>query len=181
MADNLTPIPIKTKSAGDAAVKVVDTAGTNQLQIDSGGRITAKISDGTDTLQINADGSINVVSGAEQPTNPVVETLSYQSLAAGSSANLDTDVVSSGTKKLRQVIVSASVPIKARIGVYNGSSFTNKIVLFAMANSHGIWTTPHQNYITFNFDGTDDVWRVEITNMDNTNAADVYATVMYEG
>lgn len=179
MADTLTPIPIKTKVAGDAVVKIVDTGGVNQLAVDSGGRITAKISDGTDTLAINTDGSINVQVGT--PTNPTVQTITYANLAAGASANLDTAVVGAGTKYLKQVVVSASVPLKARIGVYDGTTFTPKIVIFVQANSHAIWTTPHTNYISFNFDGTNDVWRVEITNMDNANTADVYATIMYEG
>lgn len=101
MPDVLTPIPIKTKTAGDAAVKVVDSAGANQLGVDAGGRITSKISDGTDILQINADGSLNVQVGA--PTNPIVTTLTHANLAAGASTNLDTPVVASGTKYLRQV------------------------------------------------------------------------------
>ncbi|MEM4214615.1 MAG: hypothetical protein QXZ28_05470, partial [Candidatus Methanomethylicaceae archaeon] len=119
MADTLTPIPIKTKVAGDAVVKIVDTGGVNQLAVDSGGRITAKISDGTDTLAVNTDGSINVQVGT--PTNPTVQTITYANLAAGASANLDTAVVGAGTKYLKQVVVSASVPLKARIGVYDGT------------------------------------------------------------
>ncbi len=154
--------------------------GTNQLQINPDGSLTVRVSDGTDTLAVNSDGSINV-NVLSDPSNPVLEALTA-TVAAGATVNLDTATVGAGTKKLRQVVVSSSVPIKARIGIFDGMTFTSKIVMFVPANNYGIWNTPHPNYLTYNFDGTNDVWRVEITNMDNNplNVADVYATVLYE-
>lgn len=69
MSDQLTPLPVKTKTAGDVVVKIVDTAGTNVAQVDASGQVkvvvasttvggaTAKTADydtggGTDTVQM---------------------------------------------------------------------------------------------------------------------------------
>lgn len=72
MADYNSSLPIRTQNAGDAIVKIADaTVTSQQLAVEADGSINVnavfapggavEITDGTDTLQINADGSINSV------------------------------------------------------------------------------------------------------------------------
>jgi predicted aspartyl protease len=88
MADYSSSQPVRTETAGDVVAKIVDTGGTNEWSIDAnnigqvnlndgtnslvigaGGEITVtfatgaevKITDGTDDLEVNTDGSINTV------------------------------------------------------------------------------------------------------------------------
>lgn len=72
MADFDSSLPVRTESAGDIVVKVADaTIPAQQLTVEADGSINVnttfapgaevQITDGTDTLEINADGSINSV------------------------------------------------------------------------------------------------------------------------
>jgi hypothetical protein len=73
MADYNSSLPIRTESAGDAIVKVADAiTPSQQLKVESDGSINVngsfslpsgseiKITDGTDDLAVNADGSLNI-------------------------------------------------------------------------------------------------------------------------
>lgn len=60
-------LPVRTENAGDVIIKVADaTVTSQQLKIESDGSVNtnSKITDGTDTLAINNDGSINSVVSA---------------------------------------------------------------------------------------------------------------------
>jgi hypothetical protein len=72
MADYNSSLPIRTENDGDAVVKIADaTIPSQQLTVEADGSINVNaafspgseviITDGTDTLEINADGSINSV------------------------------------------------------------------------------------------------------------------------
>lgn len=73
MSDVNSSLPIRTENPGDAIVKIADaTVTSQQLKVNSDGSIDVnfaalaeiKITDGTDDLAINADGSINSVVSA---------------------------------------------------------------------------------------------------------------------
>lgn len=73
MADYNSSLPVRTQSAGDVIVKLSDaTITSQQLAVESDGSINVnfaagaevKITDGTDDLAINADGSLNAVVSA---------------------------------------------------------------------------------------------------------------------
>lgn len=75
MADYNSSLPIRTENAGDAIVKVADaTTPSQQLKVESDGSINVNaafapgtqvtITDGTDTLEVNNDGSLNAVVSA---------------------------------------------------------------------------------------------------------------------
>jgi hypothetical protein len=87
MADFDSSLPIRTQNAGDAIVKVADaTVPSQQLKVESDGSINVngtltlspgaevKITDGTDDLAINADGSLNAVVSA---TNLDIRDLAF--------------------------------------------------------------------------------------------------------
>jgi hypothetical protein len=69
MADYNSSLPVRTETAGDVIVKVSDaTVTSQQLKVNADGSIDTnfapgaaiEITDGTDTLAINGDGSINI-------------------------------------------------------------------------------------------------------------------------
>lgn len=75
MADYNSQLPVRTENAGDVIAKIADaTVPSQQLKVESDGSINVnaafapntevKITDGTDDLAINADGSINAVVSA---------------------------------------------------------------------------------------------------------------------
>lgn len=118
--------------------------------------------------------------GADTPTNPVVNYQTSASLAAGAAVDLTTPEATS--KKLRQCVVTASVPIRVRIyTVDNGVESTDpKWVKFSGTSGSVEFNTPHRNYITLGSSPGLDAFRAEVTNMDPDNAADVYASFFYE-
>ncbi len=75
MSDYNSSLPIRTQNAGDAIVKIADaTVPSQQLTVESDGSINVNaafapgtkviITDGTDDIEVNADGSLNVVATA---------------------------------------------------------------------------------------------------------------------
>lgn len=73
MSDVNSSLPIRTENAGDAIVKIADaTTPSQQLAVETDGSINVnvvpgseiKITDGTDDLAINGDGSINAIVSA---------------------------------------------------------------------------------------------------------------------
>jgi hypothetical protein len=134
----------------------VDTANTGRLQVDviTGG-------------------------GTETPTNPVLSTQTSASLAAGSSVALTTAEATS--KKLRKVVVWASVPFKATLTTVDNAS-ESAVKAYGGGAAFSPWTfdTPHRNYITLGATAGLDAFRVNVTNLDNNSAADVYASFYYE-
>jgi hypothetical protein len=133
MSDINSSLPIRTELPGDVIVKVADSAiPSQQLKVNANGSVDAnilntdldirdlshttdsvKIGDGTDTLAINADGSINVIPQAEPGTRRTgfLET----SLAQNASDNHEVTVTTGG--KLLQVMGSASGKMKIEVQV----------------------------------------------------------------
>jgi hypothetical protein len=103
MADDLTfqsatpaTVPEGTVAATDESggkhyqiVELADaTTPTQRLGVDSGGRVTVKISDGTDVLGVNADGSINV-SGTVTSSTSIVHLSVTPTISTGIYAAKD--------------------------------------------------------------------------------------------
>lgn len=193
MADYNSSLPVRTESAGDVQVKVVDaTITSQQLGIDSGGRPTVKVSDGTDQLGINTDGSVNTnirdASGtAFSNTNPLPVSIQQSSgtevndyntataLAAAGTSNHDYTVTALKTLLLNQIEASASAKLKIEVQTETGVAtgvFNTKFV--------GFNSTASPN-ITFHIDNGISVAagvrvRVIRTNADN-QAQNVYSTI----
>lgn len=85
MADFDSSLPVRTESAGDIIAKIADaTTPSQQLAVESDGSINVnasfspgtevKITDGTDTVAVNADGSLNAVVSA---TNLDIRDLAF--------------------------------------------------------------------------------------------------------
>lgn len=133
----------------------VDTANTGRLQVDvvTGG-------------------------GAESPTNPVATALTSAAVAAGASATLDTADIP--TKKGWGVDATASVPFKAIMQTVANAVATSVAVVFGNAGELVQWRPPNRNFFVVGGATAGlDALRVVMTNLDPSEAADVYATVYY--
>ena len=135
-------------------------------------------------LSTNASGrlQVDIISGAGEstPTNPVVSYQTSAALAAGSTASLTTPEATS--KKLRMVCLWSSVAFKAAIHTVNNATESTDPVAVVGAESMGTvcWNSPHRNYVTLGATAGLDAFRAKVTNLDDSNAADVYATFYYE-
>ena len=114
--------------------------------------------------------------GTDTPANPANAYVTSAALAAGSSANLSTADL--GAKKLAQVEVWASVAYKAAVHtVANGTPSTDPIAIGGGDAMHAWeWRSPHRDFAAVTSSAGVDGFRVVVTNLDDANAADVYAT-----
>lgn len=100
MADFEGALPIRTARDDDVKVKLVDFAGgdpaTAGLKIESDGSVNARITDGTNTLAVNADGSANTVSKISDGTD-TLEINTDGSLNAVVKVSDGTDTMSVNT------------------------------------------------------------------------------------
>lgn len=108
---------------------------------------------------------------------------SSSSVSAGSSDDLDSaQVTSSTTGKLVAIIMGASVPLKGELKtVLNGVASSTLITFFTPALETRIFEIP-KNFITQAEDATAglDGFRVTVTNLDTSQAADVYVTFLWD-
>jgi hypothetical protein len=212
----LTPLPVKTKTAGDVVAKIVDSAGSNVAAVDATGHVkvvpdttfpaAAALTDseatptttlvgsllygwdGSNWRRLQTDGSeilkVNVVTtvGSNAPSSAHKSAVTSASLASGANVTMFASAISATTGRLAQVIVASSVPCKWEVGTSaNGSSIAStEAILFTTASRlTEQWLTPHVNYVT-RASGGGACFEVKVTNMDNVNAADVYATFLWD-
>lgn len=144
--------------------------------------------DGTDrhNILVDAQGHMQVDvltgGGVSTPSSPVTTTATSAALAAGGVITLDGPESGGTTTTLRAVDVSASVPIKAVIQTVADGTGTDVVVLFGGPNNPIMWRTPHNDYLSTAHptNAGHDGFSVEITNLDNNLAADVYVTLYTE-
>jgi hypothetical protein len=121
---------------------------------------------------------VDVVTGGSTstPSSPTNSYVTSASLAAGSSANLTTPDL--GASALARVEVWASVAYKVAIHtVANGTASTDPVVIGGGQPFQPFsWTTPHHDYVKVTSSAGVDGFRAVVTNLDDSLAADVYAT-----
>jgi hypothetical protein len=117
--------------------------------------------------------------GTDSPTNPASDYVTSAALAAGSEANLDTGDLPA--KKLWKVTAWASVAFRARVFLVNNSVEDTEALAVGGGPPHQTfeWQPPHRNFTTLGTSGGTDAFRVEVTNLDDSNAADVHAVFNY--
>ncbi len=117
-------------------------------------------------------------------TTPTTAHDSALAVAAGSPADLDSAQVPSGlTGKLVAVLMSSSVPLKGELKtVLNGVEGSVIATIFSSAGQNSWINLPNKDFVTQAEDVTAglDGFRLTVTNLDNENAADVYATFFYD-
>ena len=141
-------------------------------------------------VQVGIDGvAADVHDGRPLPTIPGMSTPttsedSSTNLAVATPTDLDSAQINSGlTGKLVAVLMSASVPLKGELKtVLNGVESSTILTMFSIAGGNGMLLMPNKDFITQVEDATPglDGFRLTVTNLDNENAADVYATFFYD-
>ena len=133
-------------------------------------------------------GTQRIILATDQSTIPVSQGLSFTtgdsghltsaSLAAGATVALDGAQIASGAGKLFEATVSSSVALKAQLGTWDGTTFTVRRTFFVQANTTFEYVPTRYDAITM-ATGATAKFRWSITNNDNTNAADVYASITH--
>lgn len=131
-----------------------------------------------DRVRVASTGRLSVDPGT--PTTPANKYVTSASLAAGASVNLDTGEIAA--QRLTAVEVWTSVAYKAELRkVLNTVADTDPSVIGGgQAFQSFAWKAPHADYIKTTASAGTDGFRVTVTNLDDSNAADVYATFHYE-
>ena len=198
MADVFAPQPVKTKVAGDVVVNI--NSGQTLGLVAGVAVIGALVANQSmNTTQLNgvaisvgsgasSTGTQRVILATDQATIPVSQGLSFvtsdtglltsASLAAGATVTLDGVQIASGVGKLFEASISSSVALKAQIGTWDGTTFIVKRTFFILANSTLLYAPTRYDAITM-ATGATAKFRWSITNNDNVNAADVYASITH--
>lgn len=124
---------------------------------------------------------VDVITGGSGSglTAPQFSTQTSAALGAGSNVDLQTADIGGTTGQLAGVDVASTVPLKVLIQTVAASTPTTRVVLFTQPYSNLQWRAPHQSYIT-QAAGTNNKFRVNLTNKDTSVAADVYATFFWD-
>jgi len=143
-------------------------------------------SDGTNDQQLAVDAAgqlqVDVLTGggASVPSGPTVEALTDAAVVAGGTGFLDTAEITEA-EKVFQISVAATVPYKFRIGFQENTVRTAQTGwMFGQAGTVSYFTPGHPDFYTHagTSGGTDTIY-VEYFNMDNSETADIHATVEY--
>lgn len=113
---------------------------------------------------------------------PVRDALSSSALAAGASVDLTgTAVAASKTGKLRRVYLASTAGlVKWIIKLRDGAVETNVGVAFTTQSEPTFqWEPPQDSEDQIVYASGDENFRVTATNLDQENAADVYATIYW--
>ena len=198
MADVFAPQPVKTKVAGDvvvninagqtlglvAGVAVIGSLVANQsMNTTQLGGVAISVGSGA-----SSTGTQRVILATDQGTIPVSQGLSFvtsdtglltsAALAAGATVTLDGVQIASGVGKLFEASISSSVALKAQLGTWDGTTFVVKRTFFVLSNSTLVYVPTRYDAITM-ATGATAKFRWSITNNDNANAADVYASITH--
>ena len=171
-----TELPAAAALADDTANPTVPGVGAFLMGFDSGAVNWNRVEvDDAGHLQVDVLSG----GGATVPTNPTVNLASSTDTAAGSSANLDSAEITEA-EKLYQVDLSASVGWKAVIQKVEDAVPTAITTLFGRAGEVVQWKPPHPDFAEHAGAAAGvDVFRAVVTNLDTSQAADLYATFFY--
>ena len=172
MADNT---PLNTGSGGDT-IATDDIGGVKFQRIK-----LVHGPDGTNNGDIAASNPLPGILGLDSPKTTYATSAA---LAAGGSTDLDsTQVTSTKTGELVAIYMGSSAALKGELKtVLNGAESAVKAVLLSRPGEVGSWVLPSKKFYTqvesatAGFDG----FRLTITNLDTSEAADVYATYLYD-
>ena len=172
-----TELPTAAALGDDAANPTVPGVGSHMMGFDNGNTNWNRVRvDDAGHLQVD------VLSGGGSPaapTNPTIDTQTSAAVAAGTEVDLDSAAITE-PENLTQVTISASVPFKARITLVENTVETVISELFGRAGTPLVWQPPDRRYATVTNTAGTDVFRVQMTNMDTSEAADLYASFFYQ-
>ena len=122
--------------------------------------------------------------GTDTPTNPTIETANTTNTAAGSTSGttIQTSDLGGATNSLALATATASVAFKAELQQVDNDVTTTYDIKFGQAGTAVEFRPTHRDYYTATFGATGgfDGWRIVVTNLDTSEAADLYGTFYYE-
>jgi hypothetical protein len=135
-------------------------------------------------LKTDASGELQVDvltgGGSDTPTGATTNLANSTDTAAGSSSNLDTAEITEA-ERLAKCIVTGSVAFKGVIQRVENGSATAMGTVFGRAGETVEWVPPHRLYGAHAGASAGlDVFRVVATNLDTSQAADLYASFYYQ-
>jgi hypothetical protein len=172
-----TELPTAAALGDDAANPTVPGVGSHMMGFDNGNTNWNRVRvDDAGHLQVD------VLSGGGSPaapTNPTIDIATSAAVAAGTEVDLDSAPITE-PENCTQIDISASVPFKARITLVENTVETVVAQLFGRSGTPLTWRPPDRRYATVSNTAGTDVFRVQMTNMDTSEAADLYATFYYQ-
>jgi hypothetical protein len=115
---------------------------------------------------------------------PISDPLSSPNLAAGAAATLDAAAITaSKTGKLVAVHVGSSVACKWVISTRDGAVLATVGTCFTgglPGHPNYLWQQPNKEFDKLAYVNGDENFRIVVTNLDDSNSADVYATVYWD-
>lgn len=142
--------------------------------------IFAKLSDGAAALGTAANPLIVQTEGEAATSLKDSGQVTSAALAAGASVLLSTaDITTGKTGRLMEITAASSVRLKVDLQTFDGTTATVWRTFFIDATSALIYTPDDRLAIT-QAGGTGHKFRLNVTNMDNALAADVYGSFMWD-
>ena len=171
-----TELPTPAALADDVANPTVPAVGGFLMGYDSGNTNWNRVEvDDAGHLQVDVLSG----AGADTPTGATASNATSAALAAGASVELSTSDLAE-TENLALAIVSSSVPFKAVFKTISNGASATLAVMFGEAGETVEFRPPHRAYVSVAASGGVDGFAVAITNMDTSEAADVYASWFYQ-
>lgn len=130
--DTLTPLVVKTKTAGDVIVKIVDTLGTNQLAIDASGRIAVTQASGPWTQNLTQVNGTALGSPTAAGTSAAGNILAVQGVTGGVAQNVTVSTaLPAGANTIGGVNIATALPSGGNtignVGLIAGSAIVGKV------------------------------------------------------
>ncbi len=171
-----TELPAAAALADDTANPTVPGVGSFLMGFDSGNTNWNRVEvDDAGHLQVD----VLTGGGADSPTGPTVDTASTTDTAAGAEADLDSAEITEA-EKLWGADLSASVAYRAELKLVENTVESTISILFGRAGEPLQWRPPHRDFAEHaGASAGTDVFRASITNMDTSQAANLYATFYY--
>lgn len=123
-------------------------------------------------------------SGSSGPSSPQRSYLTISALAISTRTAMNfTEIGTTLTARLAQLEMASTAICKWELfTVANAVESSTPVVVFftTSANPTLVWTPPHANYVQIAATAGADNFRLYATNLDNSLAADVYATAMWD-
>lgn len=128
------------------------------------------ITDGTNSLNINSDGSLNVALTSGDGAD-VLESFESVGVAKNAVVNFDYAVPNAEAFKGKNILVGSRGAVKVQFGTFDGTTFAISGTYFQLPAQNGTIDIPALNVMG---DGSKNV-RIAVTNLDNETA--IYATL----
>ncbi len=179
-ANSLGKAESAAHSTGDTGVALLAVRDDTPVGLAADGQYIPLTTDSVGRLHVTDPNA-----GAGTPGTPVIDRPALANVAAGAASTgteLRTSDLGGNTHQLSGFDVSSSVPYKFELISEIDDVETIRVTGFGRAGEIVQWRPSNKAYYLqiFAANAGFDGWRVEVTNSDNSQAADFYTTFYYE-